>query len=271
VGRRGQERTHPRPGEKHRRRRNGGGAARGAVHLLPSLEKTTGGRKGLSPRYHYWEDWDGTGEEEQGDSQCQPARRRRSYKGRMPLERRGREARTTQIPAVSCVHVVVRPRGHDSQIVPADDLEIRAAWTPDFRWQVFILRKITRRSKSTKKSRLIQDSNLSGQSFTDASELLRTITLICQVWYLISTKTDEKIFGLTLEKLPLYLTYKTLNILYLSHLSLFSLFDTSIVEPLYPENCTFSLDWCCQSVLNVLFFLSFSFIVSFQFIFFCFN
>ena len=30
-------------------------------------------------------------------------------KGRMPLERRGREARTTQIPAVSCVHVV-RPR-----------------------------------------------------------------------------------------------------------------------------------------------------------------
>lgn len=34
VGRRGQECTHPRPGEKRRRRWSGSGAARGTVHLL---------------------------------------------------------------------------------------------------------------------------------------------------------------------------------------------------------------------------------------------
>ena len=59
----------------------------------------------LSPRH--WEA--GT------EAGAQPIGRRATMttKGMPPPERRGREARTTQIAAVRCVHVVVRPRGHD--------------------------------------------------------------------------------------------------------------------------------------------------------------
>ena len=87
--------------------------------FFPRWRRRLAGRKGLSPGHH---DWDGTDEEEPMPIGATTT----TTTGRMPLERRGREARTTQIPAVCCVHVVVRPRAHDSQIVPVYDLEIRA-------------------------------------------------------------------------------------------------------------------------------------------------
>jgi hypothetical protein len=54
-----------------------------------------------------------------------PIRATTTTKWRMPLERRGSEARTTQIPAVCCVHVAHEATGLANR--PAQyDLEMRA-------------------------------------------------------------------------------------------------------------------------------------------------
>ena len=176
MGRRGQEGTHPRPGEKHRRRRNGGGAARGAVHLLPSLEKTTmAGRKGLSHHATIIESAglmrrEGTGATTTTKPQGGGCRWSAVEGRRGPHKFLRSAARTWW-----CAHEATTRK---SSVYMTLRFVLREHRIFDGKFLCHVrtynnnLRKIRRTKSKKKKNRLIEDSKLSGQSFNDANELL---------------------------------------------------------------------------------------------------